>query len=321
MSDTAPPTPRQLRQALRWTLRQQDEAFDAAAQRRLEAWLQADPRHRVAFERQRAFWRQVDAAGPDVLAALPGLIEPLPQAHQRLHRRRWRSRLLAVAAVLALAVGLGPPLLLELRSDLQSGSQPRTARLPDGSTVVLDADSALAVRFDAAQRTVVLLQGRAWFDVVHAPLPFVVHAGEGEVLDIGTAFAVDMQPGAIVTAVSEGEVEVSAGSGVLGRLRAGQRLAFDARGEPVGEPGAVALEDIAPWRRGDVLLDRTPADQAIARMARYRSAPVWVVGQAGAATPISAVFHVDQPDQAIQAIAGQSGLQVRRLPGGAMVVW
>ena len=107
---------------------------------------------------------------------------------------------------------------------------------------------------------------------------------------------------------------------LLQRLHAGQARVFrDGRWlQPV------QLEDpetMAPWRRGEVVIDDQPAAQAIADLARYRRAPVWVLGGQGASVRVSGLFHLRQPETAIDAVAAQAGLRVRRLPGGALVVW
>ncbi len=84
------------------------------------------------------------------------------------------------------------------------------------------------------------------------------------------------------------------------------------------------LEDaatMAPWRRGEVVIDDQPAAQAIADLARYRRAPVWVLGGQGASVRVSGLFHLQQSETAINAVAAQAGLRVQRLPGGALVVW
>ncbi|MDW7600519.1 histidine kinase, partial [Stenotrophomonas maltophilia] len=59
----------------------------------------------------------------------------------------------------------------------------------------------------------------------------------------------------------------------------------------------------------------------IADLGRYRRAPVWVVGGQGARVRVSGLFHLQQPEAAIDAVAAQAGLRVRRLPGGALLVW
>ncbi|HGM5958831.1 FecR domain-containing protein [Stenotrophomonas maltophilia] len=315
---TSEPSPRQARQALRWVIRCSAGPLPERQQRTLQRWLQADPRHALAWRQQTAFWRGLDAAGPEVLAALPELTtdrEGLrPIAPRRLP---W---LLASAAAVVLMVAAAPQALLLARSDLRSSDTPRVVQLEDGSTAVLDAGTALAVAFDGQQRHLRLLRGQAWFQVAHEARPFQVEAAGGLVRDIGTAFSVSMLDTTVTTQVSEGVVDVRPGDGSVQRLHAGQSRVFrDGRWlQPV------RLEDpeaVAPWRRGEVVIDDQSATQAIADLARYHRAPVWVLGGQGAGVRVSGLFHLRQPETAIDAVAAQAGLRVQRLPGGALVVW
>ncbi|HHA2577104.1 TPA: FecR domain-containing protein [Stenotrophomonas maltophilia] len=316
---TSEPSPRQARQALRWVIQCSAGPLPERQQRTLQRWLQADPRYALAWRQQQAFWQGLDAAGPDVLAALPGLTADRqglrPIAPQR--RLPW---LLASAAAVVLMVAAAPHALLLARSDLRSSDAPRVVQLEDGSTAVLDAGTALAVEFDGQRRHLRLLRGQAWFQVAHEARPFQVEAAGGQVRDIGTAFSVSMQDTTVVTQVSEGVVDVRPGDGSVQRLHAGQARVFrDGRWlQPLrqADPDAVA-----PWRRGEVVIDDQPAAQAIADLARYRRAPVWVLGGQGTDVRVSALFHLQQPETAIDSVAAQAGLRVQRLPGGALVVW
>ncbi|HEL5321561.1 TPA: FecR domain-containing protein [Stenotrophomonas maltophilia] len=316
---TSEPSPRQARQALRWVIQCSAGPLPERQQRTLQRWLQADPRHALAWRQQQAFWQGLDAAGPDVLAALPGLTADRQRLRPIAPQRRlpW---LLASAAAVVLMVAAAPHALLLARSDLRSSDAPRVVQLEDGSTAVLDAGTALAVAFDGQQRHLRLLRGQAWFQVAHEARPFQVEAAGGQVRDIGTAFSVSMQDTTVVTQVSEGVVDVRPGDGSVQRLHAGQARVFrDGRWlQPLrqADPDAVA-----PWRRGEVVIDDQPAAQAIADLARYRRAPVWVLGGQGTDVRVSALFHLQQPETAIDAVAAQAGLRVQRLPGGALVVW
>ena len=316
---TSEPSPRQARQALRWVILRSAGPLPERQQRALQRWLQADPRHARAWRQQQAFWQRLDAAGPEVLAALPELTADRQGLRPIAPRRRLRW-LLASAAAAVLMVAAAPHALLLARSDVRSSDAPRVVRLDDGSTAVLDAGTALAFTFDGQQRRVQLLRGQAWFQVAHEQRPFQVEAGGGQIRDIGTAFSVSMQGATITTDVSEGVVDVRPGDGSVQRLRAGQVRAFrDGRWlQPLRQ---AAPEVMAPWRRGEVVIDRLPASQAIADLGRYRRAPVWVVAGQGTRVRVSGLFHLQQPDTAIDAVAAQAGLRVQRLPGGALLVW
>lgn len=316
---TSEPSPRQARQALRWVIRCSAGPLPERQQRTLQRWLRADPQHVLAWRKQQAFWRGLDAAGPEVLAALPELTEDR-QGLRPIAPRRRLPWLLASAAAVVLMVAAAPHALLLARSDLHSTDAPRMVQLEDGSIAVLDAGTALAIEFDGQQRHLRLLRGQAWFQVAHEARPFQVEAAGGQIRDIGTAFSVSMQDTTVLTQVSEGGVDVRPGDGSVQRLHAGQARVFrDGRWlQPV------QLEDtatMAPWRRGEVVIDDQPAAQAIADLARYRRAPVWVLGGQGASVRVSGLFHLQQSETAINAVAAQAGLRVQRLPGGALVVW
>ncbi|MHC2114188.1 DUF4880 domain-containing protein [Stenotrophomonas maltophilia] len=316
---TSEPSPRRARQALRWVIRCSAGPLPERQQRTLQRWLRADPQHVLAWRQQQAFWRGLDAAGPEVLAALPELTEDR-QGLRPIAPRRRLPWLLASAAAVVLMVAAAPHALLLARSDLHSTDAPRMVQLEDGSIAVLDAGTALAIDFDGQQRHLRLLRGQAWFQVAHEARPFQVEAAGGQIRDIGTAFSVSMQDTTVLTQVSEGGVDVRPGDGSVQRLHAGQARVFrDGRWlQPV------QLEDtatMAPWRRGEVVIDDQPAAQAIADLARYRRAPVWVLGGQGASVRVSGLFHLQQSETAINAVAAQAGLRVQRLPGGALVVW
>ncbi|MCU1050610.1 FecR domain-containing protein [Stenotrophomonas maltophilia] len=316
---TSEPSPRQARQALRWVIRCSAGPLPERQQRTLQRWLRADPQHVLAWRQQQAFWRGLDAAGPEVLAALPELTEDR-QGLRPIAPRRRLPWLLASAAAVVLMVAAASHALLLARSDLHSTDAPRMVQLEDGSIAVLDAGTALAIEFDGQQRHLRLLRGQAWFQVAHEARPFQVEAAGGQIRDIGTAFSVSMQDTTVLTQVSEGGVDVRPGDGSVQRLHAGQARVFrDGRWlQPV------QLEDtatMAPWRRGEVVIDDQPAAQAIADLARYRRAPVWVLGGQGASVRVSGLFHLQQSETAINAVAAQAGLRVQRLPGGALVVW
>jgi len=288
-------------------------------QRTLQRWLQSDPRHALAWRQQQAFWQRLDAAGPEVLAALPELTGDR-QGLRPIAPRRRLPWLLASAAAVVLMVAAAPHALLLARSDVRSSDAPRVVQLADGSTAVLDAGTALALSFDDRQRHLRLLRGQAWFQVAHEARPFQVEAAGGLVRDIGTAFSVSMLDTTVTTQVSAGVVDVRPGDGSVQRLHAGQARAF--RDGHWLQP--VQLEDpesMAAWRRGEVVIDDRPAAQAIADLARYRRGPVWVLGGQGARVRVSGLFHLQQPDTAIVAVAAQAGLRVQRLPGGALLLW
>jgi transmembrane sensor len=133
-------------------------------------------------------------------------------------RRLWLATgiaFVAVAAIAALSSHLPWPWI-----GVRHGGGPiafqtgigalKHADLPDGSQITLGDSTELVVKFSAAARSVELIRGEAWFRVAHDPKwPFVVHAGDGAVRAVGTAFLVTRDSDRVVVMVTEGTVAVT----------------------------------------------------------------------------------------------------------------
>ena len=159
----------------------------------------------------------------------------------------------------------------------------RTVSLPDGSEVHVNTNSHLEVAY-GARRSLRLLQGEAFFDVApDAEKPFVVSAGRGEVVAIGTAFAVRLETTESVrVTVSEGRVTV--GHAVSDALRLQPTETIDttvqvSTGETVVFDGATIdllqtldlpeLSGRLAWRNGMLRFTDESLSNVIAEVTRY----------------------------------------------------
>ncbi|MCG2841293.1 FecR domain-containing protein [Sandaracinobacter sp. RS1-74] len=286
----------------------------------LEAWLVADPRHARAFARERALWQDLDTVA-DALAAPPPaqpVIRPMPR--QGVTRRRLLRAVPVALAASIVAALIIPSLVLDLRADHRTAvGEVRSVALPDGTTAMLDSDSAISVAFDGNRRVVHLLAGRAWFDVRHEGRPFLVEALDGETHDIGTGFEVRRDGGAVEVGVTQGAVQVRApGSRSGPTLHAGDRVRYTAAG--LDKLAAQPAARLASWRKGELLFDKQPVQDAIAEIARYRRAPVWTIGDLGNADPVSGLFLIERPDEALETVVQMRGLRMTTLPGGIVII-
>ncbi|HZX86953.1 MAG TPA: FecR domain-containing protein, partial [Reyranella sp.] len=209
-------------EAVDWLMRLQASPGDAAVRAGLDAWLAACASHRQAWQSVERVWR--------VSGGLPAMDGPPSGNVVELPRSRQTRRVLgiAVAALAAcLALYFAPALKLRLQADhMTSVAELSDVTLEDGSVVHLDAGSAIAIRYGAARREVVLLAGRAFFDVVAAKdRPFVVVADDVTVTVTGTAFDVLSVGDGVTVAVQSGAVEVGQDGGrIAGVLTRGERL-------------------------------------------------------------------------------------------------
>ncbi|NII83221.1 FecR family protein [Pedobacter sp. SG908] len=81
--------------------------------------------------------------------------------------------------------------------------------LPDGSEVILNQNSSLSYnkRDFSMSRKVKLSHGEAYFNVKHNPKnPFSIQTGDLRVMDLGTSFNLNIEPGSVTVIVNSGKV-------------------------------------------------------------------------------------------------------------------
>ncbi len=283
-------------QAIEWYARRASGAFTEQDQLHLNQWLTDDPSHLRAWE---MLQRQLNQAMTP-LVQQPAVVHALCDAGYS------RRRLLRGALGLgALAVGAqlltmpGGPLHARLRADLRtSTAQRRTFTLADGSTLQLNAQSAVDLHFDRGQRHVQLLRGAVQAQVRSDPArPFVLACPWGEAwLDSGRC-VLAMQAGQPQLWALDGSVQVRT---PLHRqhLHAGQGLVFDgSRWQDL----PLRYVDERSWTRGLLEVHDQSLGQVIEHLAPYHAGVLRVSAEA-AALRISGVFTLDDTRQALAAL-------------------
>lgn len=220
---------------------------------------------------------------------------------------RWS---MPMAAVLVLALGLGLRLWNATEPELRYATtigERRTLDLNDGSRVVLDADSAMAVRFSRKRRNLVLEHGQAQFSVSRQPQrPFVVQAGEGRVQAIGTQFQVRQRDDSVRVTLMEGVVTVSAPDTTAGSadraitLAAGEQVSFG-KGNP-WEHGKADMAAAEGWTRGEQIFNRRPLREVIEEMNRYSQVKLGLADPSLNELLVSGAFYDNDQESMIRAL-------------------
>jgi transmembrane sensor len=132
------------------------------------------------------------------------------------------------------------------------------------------------------------LRGDLWVRVAHGDRrPFRVSALGGVTQDVGTAFGVSLCDDQATVGVTEGVVGVQAADSGPVTLHASQWLRYGPGGS-VMRLGNSPAADIAPWRSGELLLQKASVRDAIHTIGWYRSGPVLPVGDSAVDRRISA---------------------------------
>ncbi|MFC4313740.1 FecR family protein [Steroidobacter flavus] len=287
--------------ARRWVLRLASGEMSADDMRTLKQWL-SNPEHRRAFESARSAWRQVESLRERVGSSLP--------AAAKAGDRRRNATLVGglAAACLALFIWLGNPIIWWKADHATEVGEIAKVTLPDGSTAILDTNSALAVHHVAGERAIELLKGQAWFDVKpDRDNPFRVHAGTDIAEAVGTAFSVSRTDDTFAVRVTKGLVAVSTHDKPepihvgAGRCACSSEIvAFDEH---------IDLE----WREQRIVIENMPFEDALAELDRYRPGRIVLLGKRTARAHVSAVLSLEGLDHGLNNLARMQGLRMTYL--------
>jgi transmembrane sensor len=287
-------------EAADWVVRLSADAVDEAHWLAFQAWLTAAPEHRLAFDAAQALWLEVDRHAHAMMTteAVPIVRRAAVADRSAAPRRRSRPQwLIPLAASLALAL-VGAVAWREAMPPtaeyVTGAGERRVVALADGTKVVLNSNSKIAVRFNHFSRKVVLTGDEAAFDVAHdTGRPFTVAVDDATVRVVGTEFNVRRDAGDFAVTVRRGIVQVApdaaADTGVV-RLLAGQQLVSQAGQYRVANTASV--DDAFSWRRGQLVYRMRPLAEVVRDLNRFYSSGIVVTG-AAAEMNFSGVLALD----------------------------
>ncbi len=145
----------------------------------------ADPQQRIDID------ALLDSEPGNVVALNAPQVPPTAPARFQPRRIFWAIAAVVVLATAGIAIWQATARLSpNVRSYVTETGELRTITLEDGSTVFLDAQSRLKVRFTSSGRDIDL-DGQALFKVTHDTVRrFRVHTGDAMVEAVGTEFNV-----------------------------------------------------------------------------------------------------------------------------------
>jgi transmembrane sensor len=330
-------TPEIAAEAAVWVARLHGPSRTRQMEQEFRAWQAGSPAHRVAFERCTDAWQDIPRIGLatafEALAAGRAATGPAPKL-RREAAWRWitASAVAGTVAVCAVLV-----LYWHGKNDYSTDvGEQRLVVLDDGSRMLLNTDTRLRVDFAAAQRTVEVSGGEAFFDVAKdARRPFVVRVAGSEVVAVGTAFSVRYVPGGhaadeLAVTLVEGRVNVRpAGHGAGDALapaqpvlmKAGDRLLLDRSSHAVAAPATAYVdrpnvEQVMAWKRSEAVFEDTSLADAVAEMNRYNRTPIVLLdGLASAGLHVSGLYRTSDSAGFASAVASLHGLRLRETAG------
>lgn len=301
-------------EAAAWVLKNRNPERSASDESTFLDWMHRDAENRMAYE----------AAERLMGEARTAILKDPKLRDFKVRPRTSPNKTIAVILVAAMMVGGvfvysdGP---MRLRADvISSAGEMPVIKLADGSTMQLNASSAVSYQFTADKRTIVLLRGQAFFQVAKdANRPFVVEAHGARTTALGTAF--DVRIGAHTTDVMVTEHTVSVTpddpSGPEVRLTEGQQAFYGRDGRIRNVRNADASVVLA-WRRGQLVVDNAPLADVITEIGRHFSGRIIMTSAELAARRVSGTFAVTDTNAALTLLQASLGLSVTKI--GPLIV-
>jgi transmembrane sensor len=336
-------------QAVGWIVGlQEDSSVENRAA--FSAWLKESPKNVEAFLRASALDTSLGEMGrerrlgelPDPLPDLASSVLNLGQARvpSAVVRRgfagtKWLA-LAASVAVIAVTAGAFAWILTgegrEWREFASAVGEQRTIELEDGSVMYLAPGSDLELSFGSDERALRLKSGEAMFQVARdASRPFRVYSGDVIVQALGTRFTVNRHSrGDTVVAVTEGTVQVSQETGLIGtfvpaarraapvQVTAGQETRVAASGK-VGAPKTAVVD------RAEDLRNRrlTFAGEELATIAdefnRYNHTKIHIEGEAVGERRYALSINADDPESLMDVLRADGELLIERSERGIII--
>jgi transmembrane sensor len=339
-----------LQQASEWLLRIDDPARTEDDVNEWLRWCDEDSENLVVFEAFQRDWRDLDALKVDVCAeeSVPtssGVNDDLNLSEARklalleqevhrfsISRVRWRKLTAPVTAAACLVLIALAFILLprerEVSIPLQVAATQinRAATLPDGSRIILSAQTSINVDFNGSKRNLELSAGEAYFKVKHdRHHPFIVHAGDISVTAIGTAFDVRRESDRVTVTVEEGTVEIAGdvfakkGLPATWRAEAGYQLTYSSQGR-TAMITSVDTSNALGWRSGELAYVWEPLGTVIEDLNRYSKHKVIIQDPAIAELRFTGTVFTASSDDWLKAIEQAYSVQAENTSTGDIVL-
>jgi transmembrane sensor len=308
--------PRLRQEAADWHARLRSHSLTEADKARFRVWLAGNPARQHEFDAISAMWDELSvlANSPEVLNELrqaETVVAALP-APRRISRRTvvgW-----GLAASVVAAGGLASWQWLSAPELYVTGvGEQKVVPLGDGSVITINTASRISVRFTRSQRRVEVLSGQANFAVAKDPArPFIVAAGGGETLAVGTEFDVYQRADDTVVTLIEGRVTVTspqvAAAGIP--LVAGEQVTYSA--QRASQRMTADLQRTSAWRARKLDFADTLLREAISEANRYSTLKIELRGSELADARISGVFEAGRNDSLAEGVRAYFGLRLER---------
>jgi transmembrane sensor len=313
-------------EAAAWVAQLDGRAPAADERARFDDWVGRSPTHAAAYEEALRTWHDLAAMRANAqyraLLGKPTLRERIVSG---LNAPRWFAATVGIVAVVAIAwLAISLDVLPFLHRPTQVATQAAEVRettLPDGTRVVLGADSQLSFEVSEKVRRATVAGGDAYFAVARdITRPFTVSIDDVQVRVVGTQFEIRRRSGEVSVAVAEGTVDVSRADAAVAAVRLHRGEALTAGESAPLTVRAVEPADIAAWRSGRLVYDNAELRDVVADTNRYARSRIVIADAQLESLRVTTSFRTSQIEGMIETLQAALPLIAERQADGSIVL-
>jgi transmembrane sensor len=259
----------------------------------------------------------VTAARERLMASLTATETPVVEMGSRPRKWWWT----AAAAIILIAAGTYLWSSLGSQSSIKTAyGQVTTQQLPDGSEVVLNANSSVSYSegWSEGKEREVWVKGEAFFKVKKTANKsrFIVHTNQLDVVVTGTQFNVVSRSQKSSVMLTEGSVIIRTKDGNETRMVPGD---FVELSDKQLEKKAVKEETVLAWKDKKILFNDTPLTEVVAKIKEHYGEQVVIEDEQLARKTVTGMMPNDNLDVLLKSLEATLEATVVRKDGRIMI--
>lgn len=309
----------------------EDELFNAwflkTSNEQVAAWeqlMQANPQNSELVEEaivlmQQLYIREDGVVRADTDKAYTKLTERLNETGKNTtsvfqlkpRRNRWW---MAAAAVFVFAAVITYIKLAAHKESIKSQyGQISTHQLPDGSDVILNANSVVTLGDDwkEGKDREVWLKGEAFFHVMKNPVKnrFIVHTDQLDVIVTGTRFNVITRENKTSVLLTEGSVIIKTKDGKEIIMKPGD---FVEMLDSKVEKKTANQEVVLAWKENKLIFENTSMKEAVSMISEHYGVKITLTDQSIADDTLNGILPNDNLDNLLKALEAAKNYKITR---------
>lgn len=308
---------------------------DPEEEKSIKEWLTSNPENQKRFDQLKWVWdsseklaRQSTVDGNEAWQRF--LIRRDNRAVEAIPTRKmWQTGWMRVAASLTLLAGIAWAITYSLPHhgqayfssvSLESGDAPREERLLDGSTIVLNRNTALSYsqRLFSHERTVRMTEGEAYFDVTSNPdKPFIIEAQDLSIAVLGTSFHVKISENRKEVILDKGSVEVRAKTEKIVLIPGEKAYLLSGDNRLTKSVSENSLHTYYVTNR--FVADNTPLEELVSVLEEAYNTPIDIGNESLKKIPITTTLPYRSLDDNLEVIKETLNVQVLREKGRIII--